>query len=83
MPGRAVGYVDWGQQEFGSAAALSGDQAMMEAYRSSDPYLTFAKQAGAVPLSATKESHPAEREQFKICALAVLYLMGPHSLAQG
>ena len=37
-PGRAVAYVDWSQQEFGIAAALSGDTAMMEAYTSGDPY---------------------------------------------
>ena len=43
---RAVAYVDWSQQEFGIAASLSGDAAMMEAYRSGDPYLTFGKQAG-------------------------------------
>jgi hypothetical protein len=36
-PGRAVAYADWGRQEFGIAAALSGDRAMMEAYRSGDP----------------------------------------------
>ena len=47
-----------------------------------DPYLTFAKQARAVPADATKKSHPREREQFKVCALAVQYGMGPHSLAQ-
>ena len=81
-PGRAVAYIDWSQQEFGIAAALSGDEAMQAAYSSSDPYLAFAKQAGAVPESATKESHPLEREQFKVCALAVLYLMGPKSLAE-
>ena len=81
-PGRAVAYVDWSQQEFGIAAALSGDTAMMEAYMSGDPYLTFAKQARAVPADATKKSHPREREQFKVCALAVQYGMGPHSLAQ-
>ena len=81
-PGRAVAYVDWSQQEFGIAAALSGDTAMMEAYTSGDPYLTFAKQARAVPADATKKSHPREREQFKVCALAVQYGMGPDSLAQ-
>lgn len=81
-PGRAVAYVDWSQQEFGIAAALSDDAAMMEAYASGDPYLTFAKQAGAVPPDATKQSHPKERGQFKVCALAVQYGMGEHSLAQ-
>ena len=82
QPGRALAYVDWSQQEFGIAAALSGDAAMMEAYRSGDPYLTFAKQAGAVPSDATKQSHAAEREQFKVCALAVQYGMGSQSLAE-
>ena len=58
-PGHAVAYVDWSQQEFGIAAALSGDQAMQAAYRSGDPYLAFAKQAGAVPHDATKATHGA------------------------
>jgi DNA polymerase-1 len=80
-PGRAVAYVDWSQQEFAVAAALSGDAAMKEAYRSGDPYLTFAKQAGAVPPNATKQSHPVERTRFKVCALAVQYGMGEQSLA--
>jgi hypothetical protein len=80
-PGRAVAYVDWSQQEFGIAGALSGDANMMEAYRSGDPYLTFAKQAGAVPLNATKQTHNAERERFKACVLAVQYGMGSLSLA--
>jgi hypothetical protein len=82
QPGRAIAYIDWSQQEFGIAAALSGDRAMMEAYSSGDPYLTFAKQAGAVPPDATKKSHPRERDQFKVCALAVQYGMGEGSLAQ-
>jgi DNA polymerase-1 len=73
--------VDWSQQEFGIAAALSGDAAMCTAYRSGDPYLTFAKQAGAVPPDATKNSHKAERELFKTCALAVQYGMEAQSLA--
>jgi hypothetical protein len=80
--GRAVAYVDWEQQEFGIAAALSGDPAMMEAYRSGDPYLAFAKQAGAVPPDATKASHKKERDQFKTTVLAVQYGMGEASLAQ-
>lgn len=80
-PGRGLAYIDWSQQEFGIAAALSSDQTMMDAYRSGDPYLAFAKQAGAVPPDATKKSHGAIRDQFKACALAVQYGMGPDSLA--
>ena len=68
-PGYGLAYIDWAQQEFGIAAALSGDPAMMDAYRSGDPYLAFAKQAGAVPAHATKHTHQAKREQFKACVL--------------
>jgi DNA polymerase I len=79
--GYGIAYIDWSQQEFGIAAALSGDPLMMEAYFSGDPYLAFAIQAGAVPVGATKKSHKAEREQFKACVLAVQYGMGAESLA--
>ena len=80
-PGYGIAYIDWSQQEFGIAAALSRDPKMMEAYRSGDPYLAFARQAGAVPPEATKASHKAERDQFKQCVLAVQYGMGAESLA--
>jgi len=80
-PGYGLAYIDWSQQEFGIAAALSGDETMMAAYLSEDPYLAFAKQAGAVPDSATRESHRLERELFKQCALAVQYGMGVEGLA--
>jgi hypothetical protein len=80
--GYVVAYLDYSQQEFAIAAALSGDRAMMGAYRSGDPYLEFAKQAGAVPADATKKSHKAERELFKTCALGVQYGMGAWGLAR-
>jgi DNA polymerase I len=79
--GYGVAYIDYGQQEFGTAAALSGDQAMQQAYRSDDPYLTFGKQAGVIPLDATKNSHRAQRELFKQCVLGVQYGMESKSLA--
>jgi len=81
-PGSGIAYIDWSQQEFGIAAALSGDPQMQQAYLSGDPYLEFAKQAGAASLNATKRSHKAEREQFKACMLAVQYGMGPRSFAE-
>jgi hypothetical protein len=80
-PGRSIAYVDWSQQELGIAAALSGDAAMAQAYASGDPYLEFAKMAGAVPPTATKKSHPTERSAFKVCMLATQYGMGEHGLA--
>jgi DNA polymerase I len=81
-PGNALAYIDWAQQEFGIAGALSEDTAMMDAYRTGDPYLAFAKQSGAVPEDATKETHAATREQYKQCALGVQYGMGAQSLAE-
>jgi DNA polymerase I-like protein with 3'-5' exonuclease and polymerase domains len=79
--GRALAYVDWQSQEFGIAAALSGDGRMMEAYLSGDPYLTFAKQAGAVPEDANKQSHKRERQVFKTVVLGVGYGMEADALA--
>jgi hypothetical protein len=80
-PGRAIAYIDWSMQEFGAAAALSGDERMMAAYRSGDPYLAFAKMVGAVPADATKSSHKRERELYKQTVLATGYGMGAVSLA--
>jgi DNA polymerase I-like protein with 3'-5' exonuclease and polymerase domains len=80
-PGFGVAYIDWSQQEFGIAAALSGDHAMQAAYITGDPYLALAKQAGAVPEDATKETHGPTRELFKQCVLATQYGMEAESLA--
>ncbi len=79
--GMAVAYLDYSQQEFGIAAALSGDDAMAEAYRSGDPYLAFGKQAGAIPPRGTKKTHADQRALFKACVLAVQYGMGAEALA--
>jgi DNA polymerase I-like protein with 3'-5' exonuclease and polymerase domains len=81
-PGHGLAYVDWSQQEVGIAAALSGDPAMQAAYRSGDPYLGFAIQAGAAPPDATKSTHGPVRELYKQCALAVQYGMQAEGLAQ-
>jgi hypothetical protein len=79
--GWGIAYLDWVQQEFGIAAALSGDPKMMEAYQTGDSYLAFAKQAGVVPEDATKETHGPIRDQFKQCVLGVQYGIGENSLA--
>jgi DNA polymerase family A len=81
-PGHAVAYVDWAQQEFGIAAVLSGDAAMLRAYESGDVYLAFAKQAKMVPADATRESHEAQRELCKQCILGTQYGQGEWGLAQ-
>jgi DNA polymerase I len=80
--GYGVAYIDWEQQEHGIAAVLSGDGAMLAAYQSGDPYLAFARQAGAVPPDATKDSHRSERELYKQTVLGVIYGMEARSLAQ-
>jgi hypothetical protein len=80
-PGWGVAYIDWVQQEFGIAAALSGDPNMVAAYLSGDCYLAFAKQAGAVPPDATKQTHETIRDRFKQCVLGVQYGIGDISLA--
>jgi len=81
-PGTALAYIDWSQQEFAIAAALSGDKNMQKAYQDGDPYLYFAKLAEAVPDNATKDSHPEIRKVFKECILATQYGMGARSLAK-
>lgn len=84
-PGYGIAYTDWNQQEFGIAAALSGDPAMIAAYLSGDPYLEFAKQAGAIPAHITVETkgpYKAVRELYKQCSLAVLFGQGVFGLAQ-
>ena len=78
----ALAYVDFSSQEMGIAAALSGDPALLEAYRSGDVYLSFAKQAGLAPPDATKASHGEVRDRCKAVVLGTLYGMGPETLAR-
>ncbi len=80
-PGRALAYVDWKTQEVVIAAALSGDQALLDAVSSGDPYLAFAKMAKFVPPDATKQSHKVIRDLCKTCVLGTNYGMQAPSLA--
>ena len=79
--GRVLAYLDWKSQEFVIAAALSGDQHMLDAIASGDPYLWFAKMSKLAPEWATAETHPQVREVCKRCCLGVLYGMGARALA--
>jgi DNA polymerase-1 len=81
-PGFGLAYVDWRSQEIGVAAKLTGDLAMQAAYRGGDPYLSFGKQAGLLPLEATKTTHAPGRELCKQCFLATGYGQGEAGLAQ-
>jgi hypothetical protein len=60
-PGYALLYVDLASAEFGIAAALSRDPAMMDDYRKGDPYLNLGKRMGLLPPDATNESHRLAR----------------------
>lgn len=79
--GKALAYVDWKSQEVYIAAALSGDNALLDAVQSGDPYLTFAKMAGLAPPEAPKQSHKTIRVMCKACMLGANYGMQPRSRA--
>ena len=79
-PGYAVTGVDYISQEFLLGGMMSGDQNMVDAYRTGDPYCAFAKMAGAIPPDGDKKSHPKIRDDYKICALASMYGMGRDAL---
>jgi|SoiMetStandDraft_2_1073263.scaffolds.fasta_scaffold03683_5 DNA polymerase I len=80
-PGHAIAYVDWVNQEFGIAAKLSGDEMMIAAYLTGDPYIAFGKQCGKLPHDATKASHPDTRQLLKQCVLGIQYGMEAKTLA--
>ncbi|MGZ6440793.1 MAG: DNA polymerase [Pseudobdellovibrionaceae bacterium] len=72
-PGYGLAYIDYAQQEFGIAAALSKCKNMQAAYSSGDSYLAFAQQAGALTGSSPPDMVLRLRSQYKATALAVLY----------
>jgi hypothetical protein len=81
--GRACAYLDWKAQEYGIAAALSGDAAMMTDYATGDPYLALAVRLSRVPPGATKDTHPKERKLFKAaCGLGAMYGSSEYGLAR-
>jgi len=80
-PGRAIVSIDYSQQEFLIAGLLSEDQKMVQAYHSGDPYLEFAKQAGAIPKDAIRADYEEIRDKFKASVLGILFGMGARGLA--
>lgn len=80
-PGFSICGIDYGSEEFLLAALLSKDKKMYQSYASGDPYLSFAKKAGAVPKSGTRSEYAVERLRFKSTVLGVGYLMAKYSLA--
>jgi len=80
--GWGLAYIDFAAQEIGIAAALSGDERMVDGYVSGDPYLAFAVAAKLAPPGATKESHKAVRDRCKEVVLGINYGMGPDAMAE-
>lgn len=73
--------IDYSSQEFILAGVLAGDDSMIDAYKSGDPYLYFAKKAGAVPMDGTKAEYSEERKMFKATTLGLQYGMRAKSLS--
>ena len=87
FPRELIGaYLDWRTQEVGVAAALSGDTALMEAYRSGDVYHALARVCGLTndpEPKRWKTQNPAMRNRMKALQLGINYGMGVPSLARG
>jgi DNA polymerase-1 len=79
-------YLDWRTQEVGVAAALSGDEALMESYRSGDIYHSLAVLCGLTQdtnIARWKSECKDQRQRMKVLQLAISYGMGVRSLAKG
>lgn len=79
-------YLDWRTQEVGVAAALSDDQALMDAYRNGDVYHALARVCGLTDdpdAKRWKSQRPMQRQQMKALQLGINYGMSVPSLARG
>jgi DNA polymerase I-like protein with 3'-5' exonuclease and polymerase domains len=59
---------------------LAQDQAMIRAYESGDPYISFAIDTGLAPPGATKHTHGRIRKAAKECSLGIPYGQGAWGL---
>ena len=76
-PGMALAQVDFGAEEIGIAAALSGDPVLQADYLSGDPYRQFAAAALGI-LNPTEQ----QRQIYKATVLGRIYGLGVASLAR-
>ena len=79
-------YLDWRTQEVGVAAALSGDQALIDDYVGGDVYYALAKLCGLTDdpdIQRWKKNNPDMRQRMKPLQLAINYGMSVPSLARG
>jgi DNA polymerase-1 len=75
--GMAIAQIDYGAQEVGIAAALSGDPVLMADYRAGDPYRAFAAASLGV-LNPSKQ----QRQIYKATVLGRIYGLGSAALAR-
>jgi hypothetical protein len=80
-PGFVLIHADYKAQEMRIAAALSGDEAMLEAV-AGDPHLKLAIESELIPPDGNAETHHAEREKAKVCNFRILYGSGGEGLAK-
>jgi DNA polymerase family A len=79
-------YLDFRTQEVGVAAALSGDQALIEAYLAGDVYHSLALICGLTSErdpQCWKADNSTQRQRLKALQLGINYGMGVPSLAKG
>jgi hypothetical protein len=79
-------YLDWRTQEVGVAAALSGDQALMDSYNTGDVYHVLALQCGLTTDTDRlhwKKYNRTMRDRMKTLQLGINYGMGVPTLAKG
>jgi hypothetical protein len=76
-PGKALAQIDYGAQEVGIAAFLSGDPTLIEDYLSGDPYRKFAAASLGI-LNPTVR----QRQVYKAVVLGRIYGLGVVSLAR-
>jgi hypothetical protein len=83
-PGQAVALLDWERNEPAVGGYLSSDENLLRLAKLADPYLHLGVKYNIIPEGGTKDSHPDERQRCKSVILgAVLYGMGPESIARG
>jgi DNA polymerase I len=78
-----IAVLDYAQEEFALAAALSGDRVMLDAYESGDAYLAHAIQCGALPRGSKRYEPGVEavRDIYKTASVAIMYGVSPRGLA--
>ncbi len=80
--GRELAYMDWSSHEVAIGGALSGDEVLLEAVSTGDPYMGFLRMANMVPADAIRADHEQLRALAKTCLLAQNYGQGTRGLAR-